>query len=339
MRFPVVRAVAGLGPLLAFFVMGAPAFGQEQLQQVNVTATPNIPPVPAFVLQTEALDQVRRDIYAPVGANSYEIDQKAIDVMPQGANTSLDKVLLQAPGVSQDSAASGDLHIRNEHANVQYRIDGILLPDGVSGFGQFIDPSFVGTLALLDGVLPAQYGLHTAALVDIQTRSPTQSGGSITMYGGSHATLMPSMEYGGIIGQTQYFFSGRLLSNNVGIENPTSNYDAIHDQTRQGQFFGYISTLLQNDVRLSFITGTSIQSFQIPNSPNQPPQFTAFGVSNFNSRSSMKTRSSAVSTMWWRCRNPMVRSIRNSHSTLAIRGCISFPTRSAILSLTASPRM
>ncbi|MGB8277753.1 MAG: TonB-dependent receptor [Methylovirgula sp.] len=284
----MTRAVKRLGPLVMFLVMSAPAFGQVQLQQVTVVAAPptqtlNITPVPAFVLETEKLDQVRRDIYAPIGANSYQIDQKTIDALPAGDNTSFDKVLLQAPGVSQDSAASGDLHIRNEHANVQYRIDGILLPDGVSGFGQFLDTSFVGTLALLDGVLPAQYGLHTAAVVDIQTRSVFTQGGSVSMYGGSHDTLMPSMEYGGTIGQTQYFFSGRLLSDNVGIENPTASYDAIHDQTRQGKFFGYVSTILPNDVRLSFITGTALNHFQIPNSPGQPPQFPAYGVTNFDS--------------------------------------------------------
>ncbi|MGP0059530.1 MAG: TonB-dependent receptor, partial [Beijerinckiaceae bacterium] len=282
---------ASLLAILSFAGLSASqisARAQETLPPVEVTApaasTQPLAASPAVLQQTEALDQVRQDIYAPVGANSYQIDRKAIDTLPQGDNTSLDKVLLQAPGVSQDSAASGDLHIRNEHANVQYRINGIFLPDGVSGFSQFLDTSFIGSMALLNGALPAQYGLHTASVVDITTRSGTyEPGGSLSMYGGSHATMMPSLTYGGTIGQTQFFFSGRFLSDNVGIENPTSSYDAIHDQTLQGKFFGYVSTLLQNDVRLSFITGTSINSFQIPNSPNQPPQFTAFGVSNFNS--------------------------------------------------------
>jgi outer membrane receptor protein involved in Fe transport len=285
MRSSVVKSAAAF-VALAYFGNCAPAIGQTlELNQVNVVASPTVRPgsEPIFVQETQGLDQARQDLYAPVGANAYQINQTTIQALPEGDNTTLDKVLLQAPGVSQDSAASGDLHIRNEHANVQYRINGILLPDGVSGFGQFLDTSFVGTLALLDGVLPAQYGLHTAAVVDIQTRSQFTQGGSVSMYGGSHATAMPSMEYGGTFGQTQYFFSGRLLTDDVGIENPTPNYDAIHDQTRQGKFFGYASTLLQNDVRLSFITGTSVNSFQIPNSPGQMSQFTAFGVSNFDS--------------------------------------------------------
>lgn len=274
-----------LGLLLCGVSNGALA--QVQLQQVDVNSSsaPSQPAsdVPIFMQTTEALDRARSDIYAPIGANSYQMDKQTIDSLPAGQNTQFDKVLLQLPGVSQDSAASGDLHIRNEHANVQYRINGIVLPDGVSGFGQFLDTSFVGTLALLDGVLPAQYGLHTAAVIDITTPSQFVNGGSISMYGGSHDTMMPSFTYGGSTGQTQYFFSGRFLSDSVGIENPTPAYDAIHDQTRQGKFFGYVSTLLPNDVRLSFITGTSVNHFQIPNSPGQVPQFTAFGVSNFDS--------------------------------------------------------
>jgi len=281
------RALSRLALGLLLSGVSHSAWAQVQLQQVDVnSATPAPQPagaVPTFVQETEALDQVRNNIYAPTGANSYQIDKQTIDNLPAGQNTQFDKVLLQLPGVSQDSAASGDLHVRNEHANVQYRINGILLPDGVSGFGQFLDTSFVGTLALLDGVLPAQYGLHTAAVVDITTPSQFANGGSISMYGGSHDTVMPSFTYGGSTGQTQYFFSGRFLSDSVGIENPTPAYDAIHDQTRQGKFFGYVSTLLPNDVRLSFITGTSLNHFQIPNSPGQAPQFTAFGVSNFDS--------------------------------------------------------
>jgi outer membrane receptor protein involved in Fe transport len=263
-------------------------WAEENLPPIEVTAPANttgpLAPSPALIDATRTFDQARQNIYAPVGANSYEISRTAIDNLPAGDNTSFEKVLLQAPGVSQDSAASGELHVRNEHANVQYRINGILLPDGVSGFGTFLDTAFVNNLALINGALPAQYGLHTASVVDVTTRDGVFSnGGSVSMYGGSHATFLPSLTYGGTIGQTQFFVTGRVLSDNVGIENPTSSYDAIHDQTQQGKFFGYVSTILPNDVRLSYITGTAIQKFEIPNSPNQVPQFTAFGVSNFNS--------------------------------------------------------
>ena len=249
--------------------------------------TPAAPPqTPTQVVagQNEKLDEARRSIVAPVGANSFQINHQAIEALPQGANTTLDKVLLQTPGVSQDSAASGELHVRNEHANLQYRINGIMLPDGVGGFGQILDTGIVGSLALITGALPAQYGQRTAGVLDIQTKADAfNNSGSVSVYGGSHGTITPSFEYGGTAGQTQYFVSGRYFGSNVGIENPTPAYSAIHDHTDQEKGFAYLSTVIDPTSRLTFISGTSNSTYQIPNNPGQAPAFTAFGVSNFNS--------------------------------------------------------
>ena len=177
-------------------------------------------------------------------------------------------MLLQFPGVTQDSAASGELHVRNEHANLQYRINGIMLPDGVGAFGQILDTGIVGSLALLTGALPAQYGLRTAGVLDIQTKADAfNNSGSVSVYGGSHGTITPSFEYGGTVGQTQYFVSGRFLQNNLGIENPTPSNEAIHDRTSQEKGFLYLSTVLDPTSRLTFMSGVSNSTYQIPNNP------------------------------------------------------------------------
>jgi outer membrane receptor protein involved in Fe transport len=250
--------------------------------------TPAAPPPPteAQVVagKNDKFDEARQNIVAPIGATSYQINHQAIEALPQGNNATLDKVLLQFPGVTQDSAASGELHVRNEHANIQYRINGIMLPDGVGAFGQFLDTGIVGSLALLTGALPAQYGLRTAGVLDIETKMDAfNNSGSVGGYGGSHGTITPSFEWGGTVGQTQYFVSGRFLQNNLGIENPTSSNEAIHDRTSQEKGFAYVSTVLDPTSRLTYIGGVSNSTFQIPNNPGQTPNFTAFGVSDFNS--------------------------------------------------------
>lgn len=220
--------------------------------------------------RNQQLDAARDRISVPTGASSTTFSRDAIRAMPQGTEAPLDKVLLQFPGVSQDSAAAGELHVRNEHANVQYRINGIALPDGVGGFGQFLDTGIIGRISLLTGALPAQYGLRTAGVVDIATRADAfNNSGSVGIYGGSHDTITPSFEYGGTAGNTQYFFSGRYLGNNLGIENPTSSRNAIHDHTDQGKGFAYISTALDDFSRIVFIGGTSTSAYQIPNNPGQ----------------------------------------------------------------------
>src|SRR5947209_1169224 len=250
--------------------------------------TPEAPPpqteTQILAAKNEQFDQARQNIDKPIGATSHQMSHQANEALPQGNNASLDKVLLQFPGVTQDSAASGELHVRNEHANIQYRINGIMLPDGVGAFGQILDTGIVGSLALLTGALPAQYGLRTAGVLDIQTKADAfNNSGSVSVYGGSHGTITPSFEYGGTVGQTQYFMSGRFLQNNVGIENPTPSYNAIHDRTNQEKGFLYLSTVLDPTSRLTFMSGVSNSTFQIPNNPGQTPNFTAFGVSDFNS--------------------------------------------------------
>jgi len=249
-----------------------------------VAAAAGPPPETQIVSQTKSFNSARENILPKIGVSSYEMSHQDIEALPQGSNAPLDKVLLQAPGVSQDSAASGNLHVRNEHANLQYRINGIIIPEGVSGFGQLLDTSFVGNVTLVTGALPAQYGLRTSGLVDIQTRSGAfDGGGTVSIYGGNRSTVTPSIEYGGTSGQTEYFLTGRGFFSDLGLENPMPAINAIHDQAQQGKAFGYASRLLDDSTRLTSIAGVSIQKFQIPNNPGQTPQFTAFGISDFDS--------------------------------------------------------
>jgi TonB dependent receptor len=258
--------------------------------------------------QVTTFNTTRNNIYTTVGANQATISKDDIQKLPQGTNTPLDKVVLQLAGVSQDSAESGGLHVRNEHGNVAYRINGIMLPDGVAGYGSILETGLIGNLTLLTGTLPAEFGLRTAAVVDIKTREGAfDNRGSVSIYGGSHDTFTTSYEYGGTIGGdcrsvppapgkfvkagppgscgpvTEYFFTGRYYTSTLGLENPTSSPEAIHDLTKQERGFGYVSTIIDPNTRVSFITGASLGKFQVPNNPGQTPAFTAFGVSNFDS--------------------------------------------------------
>lgn len=223
--------------------------------------------------KNEELDAARDGNLLPkLGTSDYRIDQQDLQTLPQGEDTPLDKVVLQIPGVSYDSAISNpDFHVRNEYANVQYRINGIQLPDGVSALGPVLGTDFVGSMSLLDGTLPAQYGLRTAGVVDITTKSEFQPGGNVDLYGGTWATVSPGIEYGGSEGATQYFLSGRYLQSDQGLENAMPTANPIHDHTSQERFFGYGSTLLDDTDRLTYMTGAWVGRFQIPNVLGEQP--------------------------------------------------------------------
>ena len=133
-----------------------------------------------------------------------------IQLQSQGENAAFNQILLRAPGVAQDSF--GQLHVRGEHANLQYRINDVLLPEGITGFGEELDTRFVDRVSLIDGALPAQYGFKTAGIVDIHTKSGVfEPGGDVSFYGGSFDTYRPSIEYGGSSGKLDYYFTGELF--------------------------------------------------------------------------------------------------------------------------------
>ncbi|HLJ64689.1 MAG TPA: TonB-dependent receptor [Stellaceae bacterium] len=245
-----------------------------------------------MVVTGQRLDAARIAIEPGLGASSYTITSQAIENQPGGSDAPLNQVLLQAPGVSQDSLASGQLHVRNEHANVQFRLNGVILPEGVSFFGQDLSTRFIDKIDLKTGALPAQYGLRTAGVVDIETKSGLlDPGGSVGIYGGSHGLIEPSLDYGGASGSFNYYLAGDFLTGNAGIENPTPAYNALHDTTRQGHGFLYLDDILDTSSKLNVIGGTFVGRFQIPNNPGQVPVNTVNGLATFDSAALKETQS------------------------------------------------
>jgi outer membrane receptor protein involved in Fe transport len=230
------------------------------------------------------LDIARSEIQPSLGATVYDFSRQAIETQPQGDNQPLNRLLLQAPGVTQDSF--GQLHVRNDHANLQFRLNGVELPEGINVFGQSLQTRLANSVALITGSLPAQYGLRTTGVIDIQTKTGTlDPGGSVTMYGGSQSTLQPSAEWGGRVGQIDYYFTGEYLQNQEGIENPAPTPNAIHDFAQQPKGFAYVSGIIDATSRLTAILGASRSQFQIPQVAGQTSGLglTVNGVSDFAS--------------------------------------------------------
>ena len=220
---------------------------------------------------TGQLDKARDTLMPSLGASTFTIDSVQIELQPMGNNAPFSQVILRAPGVAQDSAANGDLHVRGEHANLQYRINDVLLPEGISGFGLELDPRFVGSLQLITGSLPAQYGFRTAGIVDIHTKNGSlDTGGETEVFGGTNGTLRTSAETGGTQGKLSYFIDGSYNQSGIGIENPTASTIPIHDTTDQFKTLAYLSYVLNDTSRFSLMGSASVSKFQVPNTPGLP---------------------------------------------------------------------
>ncbi|HEX3846000.1 MAG TPA: TonB-dependent receptor [Steroidobacteraceae bacterium] len=227
-----------------------------------------------IVVIAQHLNEARNGIQTQTGASTYTINEAAIGAEPGGDNQLLNQVIMQAPEVAQDSF--GQFHVRGEHNGLQYRLNGIILPEGISVFGQSLDPRLISSLTLVTGALPAEYGLRTAGIIDLKTKSGViDPGGSVSIYGGSHGTVEPSFNYGGSEGGFNYFVSGDFLRNDLGIESPDGRSNPDHDHTTQYHGFAYLEYILDEGNRVSAVLSSSTGKFQIPNRANQ-----AAGITN-----------------------------------------------------------
>jgi hypothetical protein len=225
------------------------------------------------VVIAQHLNEARNGIQTQTGASTYTINEAAIGAQPGGDNQLLNQVIMQAPDVAQDSF--GQYHVRGEHNGLQYRLNGIVLPEGISVFGQALDPRLISSVTLVTGALPAEYGLRTAGIIDLKTKSGViDPGGSVSLYGGSHGTVEPSFNYGGSEGRFNYFVSADFLRNGLGIESPDGRSNPDHDHTTQHHEFSYLEYILDDSNRLSAVLSSSTGRFQIPNRGNQAPGIT-----------------------------------------------------------------
>jgi outer membrane receptor protein involved in Fe transport len=255
-------------------------------------------PLEEVVVTAARLDAARNGLSPSTGSSQYKLDSADLADLPLGNSTPLNQAMLQAPGAAQDSF--GQLHVRGDHANLQYRINGVVIPEAISGFGQALDTRAANRVSLLTGALPAQYGYRTAGVIDIQTKGYVPDNqGSVTVTGGSHDDKELGADLTGSSGAFSYSLIGSYLQNNLGIENPTDQRNALHDHTEQGKGFGYLSYILNNDSRVNVMFGISDNRFEIPNTPNQTPDFTLNGTAaadsaTLNARQNERNRFEAL---------------------------------------------
>src|SRR5262245_43038660 len=150
--------VFGWSSVCGLFVGVASASAQTE-------PAPEQPPaqsLPGITVTATKMDEERSAILPSLGATKYDFSRTAIRNTPQGENAPLNQVLLRAPGVVQDGF--GQVHVRGDHGSLQYRLDGVQLPEGLALFSQVLSTRFANSLSLLTGALPAQYGLRTAGV-------------------------------------------------------------------------------------------------------------------------------------------------------------------------------
>ncbi len=124
-------------------------------------------------------------------------------------------------------APTGEVHIRGQHGEFTYMIDGIPIPLGVfGGLNEVVDPKVIKNITFYTGGFPAEFGGQSAAIIDVQNKVPP--GGfklSLSSYAGSYLTS-----------------NNQNLGNSVGtFKALNSNGQSISFSNHKGAFGYFIS--------------------------------------------------------------------------------------------------
>lgn len=244
-----------------------------------------IPPAP-ITLTLAQTQEIALEVVSPLppiqykaSSETYSLSRKEIELLPRGNNVELQDVLQTLPSVVY--GALKQAHIRQDHANQQYRIDGVPIPDTVTSvFTDVISPRTWERSDIILGGMEAQYGNRAAALIDITTKSGTKPGfGSIQMFGGSNETVNPSFEYGGAVGEKfRYYVLNSFTSTNRGIEPPTAGHSVFHGQSERNQTFLRGDYQKDNRNNFTWLFLGAVAKYQIPTRPGLAVDPTVLGL-------------------------------------------------------------
>ena len=208
---------------------------------------------------------------APLAVDTRTGDQRFKQDQYHGAPSNTTSQILQQSIAGAARAPTGEVHIRGQHAEYTYYVDGVPVPAGISGsLNELFDPSVVNEIAFKTGGWDAEYGNKNAAIVDITTRIPT--GGLhyvMSGFGGSYNTFGEALSASTHSGKLGYFFSASHQSTDMRREpvilDPTANaVENFHNHGDDAFGFGKIEyTPSLNDV-INLEGNVSETRFEVP---------------------------------------------------------------------------
>lgn len=132
--------------------------------------------------------EVKADV--PLAVDTRTGDQTFKQNDYHGAPTNTTSQIMQQSIAGAVRAPTGEVHIRGQHAEYTYYVDGVPVPAGISGsLNELFDPEVVNKINFQTGGWDAEYGNKNAAVVNVTTKIPT--GGfhlDASSYAGSFAS-------------------------------------------------------------------------------------------------------------------------------------------------------
>jgi hypothetical protein len=190
-----------------------------------------------------------------------------INQMPAvSADKKIEAILLNTPGVVPDE--DGRMHVRGEHAQLQYIIDGIPITADLSRvYSSLLNPEFAKAITIQTGCLDPEYGVATSGVLAITSKSgfdkPLFAKGGVQY--GSFGEKGTSVEVGGNLQNQTAFYATASLNESNRYLDPISGFDPIHDYGRSESAFGKFNSVLGESADLHVLGMYNHTLFYVPN--------------------------------------------------------------------------
>jgi len=251
----------------------------RDIQQEVDEAVEGVLEEPAMLVRVEAKKKPARRVIA---ASESKITHEQIKSLPQGTEVSLSKLITATtPGVV--GGALGQMFFRGNHANAQYQIDGVQLPDSPSSaFSQAFSPRNIDYIDVITGGFEAQYGWRLNAVVNMVTKEGgSDPEGELELNYGSYNATSPHLLYSGSTetGRLRYYLSLNYFRTDRGIDTPQpkstqlqdqlqGGNEAIHDRACGNNEFLKLDWKADEKNQISLLFSNSHYFYQIPNYPS-----------------------------------------------------------------------
>ncbi len=198
------------------------------------------------------------------------LGREQLKALPSGEDRPITEVITTQPGFVQD--AFGNVYARGNHANLQYQIDGIPIPDSVGNlFAQALPVRLIDSLEILSGGMPAEFGNRLAAVVNISTRrGSTTPEGMLQLRYGTFQTVEASGYYGRTVGPLSFFAGGSYSQSQRMLDAPAVT-PILHDDGRTGRAFLRLDFSPSTRDRIEVFANYAHNFFQIPIDPTTVP--------------------------------------------------------------------
>jgi len=191
-----------------------------------------------------------------------------IDQLPAAsADKKIEAILLNTPGVVPDE--DGRMHVRGEHAQLQYVVDGIPITADLSRvYSSLLNPQFAKTVDIRTGSLDPEYGVATSGVLAITSKSgfdkPLFARGAVQY--GSFGQKGTTVELGGNLHNQSAFYATASLNESDRYLDPISGFAPIHDYGRSESVFGKFNSVLGKSADLNVLAMYDHTLYDVPNS-------------------------------------------------------------------------